>query len=168
MQQRNVLLLLLLILCLSGCQDEDSPRLPLGPESWLPLQVGKVPLEVQIVLTQEEQRKGLMYRESLPEEAGMIFTYQSPRRLSFWMANTRIPLSIGYFDAQGVLREIHHLVPFDTRPTASHSETIQYALEVNKGWFARHGLYPGEQLDLQLLAEGLRQRGADPRRFGLE
>lgn len=132
------------------------------------MKLGDVAFEAQIVLTREEQRKGLMYRDSLPENSGMLFPYTSPRQLSFWMANTRIPLSIGFFDRTGLLLEIHHMVPFDTNRTTSYGDDMQYALEMNDGWFAANGLYPGQRLDLQLLAEALRQRGADPREFGLE
>ena len=169
MQLRNILLLAFLIALVAGCDSSgDETAAKAGPEAWLPLKLGTVPLEVQIVLTQAEQRKGLMHRDSLPENSGMLFPYASPRRLSFWMANTRIPLDIGFFDGDGLLLEIHHLLPFDTASTQSHGDDMQYALEMNDGWFARNGLYPGQKLDLGMLADALRRRGADPRVFGLD
>jgi uncharacterized membrane protein (UPF0127 family) len=128
MQLRNASLFFLLSLAISGCNPDSALSAnKLGPEAWLPLKLGEVTLEAQIVLTREEQRKGLMYRDSLPENSGMLFPYTSPRRLSFWMANTRIPLDIGFFDGTGLLLEIHHMVPFDTNRTTSHGDDIQYA-----------------------------------------
>jgi len=169
MQSSKVwLLLVLLPFCFSACKEESGP--PPGIASaadWLPLRIGNVPLKAQVVITESEQRKGLMHRDSLPEDHGMLFPYTSPRSLSFWMANTKLPLSIGFFDSGGVLREIHHMVPFDTTPTRSSRSDLQFALEMNRGWFAQNDLYPGEKLDPELLASALRARGADPARFGL-
>jgi uncharacterized membrane protein (UPF0127 family) len=163
------LLLLPVLLLLGACEDGAARGgKPAGPEEWLPLRIESVNLRAQVALTQPEQQKGLMHRDSLPEDSGMLFPYPSPRRLSFWMANTRIPLDIGFFDAEGVLREVHRLVPFDTRSTPSRSDQIQFALEMEAGWFAANGLFPGARLDRDLLAEALARRGADPARFGLE
>lgn len=155
-----------LLLC--GCDPGPNTAFsPVGPDEWLPLRIGDVDLTAQIVLTESEQRKGLMYRDSLPENSGMLFPYASPRRLSFWMANTRIPLDIGYFDGTGLLLEVHRMVPFDTTPTPSRGTDMQFALEMNAGWFAGNGLYPGERMDMGLLVDALRRRGADPRVYGL-
>lgn len=162
-------ILLCSLVFLTGCSPaEKTPDIPLGADAWLPLRIGDVSLEAQIALTQSEQRQGLMHRDSLPENKGMLFPYQSPRRLSFWMSNTRIPLDIGFFDGTGTLLEIHRMVPYDTNSTASHADDLQFALEMNAGWFARNGLYPGEKMDLKLLSTAIRHRGADPRAFGLE
>ncbi|MFO7726329.1 MAG: DUF192 domain-containing protein [Oceanipulchritudo sp.] len=161
--------LLLILLLFPGCNAGDDPAGTVaGPEVWLPLQIDTVPLSAQIALTSEEQRKGLMDRDSLPPDSGMLFPYPQPQRLSFWMANTRIPLDIGFFDSEGLLREVHRLHPYDTSSTSSRRDDLQYALEMNAGWFSANGLYPGARLDRQSLAEALRRRGADPRRFGLE
>jgi hypothetical protein len=169
MQLRNIVLCFIIAVLVSGCnRDSGSSADKLGPDAWIPLKLGDVAFEAQIVLTPEEQRKGLMYRDHLPENSGMLFPYPDPRRLSFWMANTRIPLSIGFFDGTGLLLEIHHMVPFDTNRTTSHGDDIQYALEMNDGWFSKNGLYPGQRLDMKLLADALRKRGADPKAFGID
>ena len=162
------LFIALIITCLTACDTGNSnARAALGPESWLPLRIGTIEFEAQIALTQEEQRKGLMNRDILPENGGMLFPYATPNRRSFWMANTRIPLDIGFFDESGQLREIHRLIPFDTSQTQSSSTQIKYALEMNQGWFSRHDIYPGQMLDLDMLEEAIRRRGGDPRAFGL-
>ncbi len=161
-------ILLPLFLVLGGCAPERArPPAPAGPEEWLPLAIGAVRFEAQIALTPAEQQRGLMHRDSLPENGGMLFPYPEPQQMSFWMANTRIPLDIGFFDAGGLLLEVHRMVPYDIQPTRSRGRDLQFALEMPAGWFARNGLYPGQRLDLALLAEALRRRGADPARYGL-
>lgn len=95
-------------------------------------------LQVEIASTPAEQQKGLMFRQELPENQGMLFTYNQPQRVSFWMANTAIPLDVGFFTADGKLQEVHSLKPFDLTSVSSKRNDIQYALEVNHGWFEHH------------------------------
>ena len=154
------------MIVLSGCRDEPAAAVPL--ETWLPLAVNEVPIEVQIALSPAEQQRGLMYRKTLGENRGMLFPYTQPRQMSFWMANTPLPLDIGFFDGEGVLLEIHRMVPYDTNRIRSNSDNATFALEMNRGWFGQHGLYPGARLDTRLLGKALRLRGADPARFGLD
>jgi uncharacterized membrane protein (UPF0127 family) len=168
MKRALPLLAALLAGLLTACQPESTGAdRPLGADAWLPLKIGEVELRAQIAISDAEQRKGLMYRDALPQDSGMLFPYTRPRQLSFWMANTRIPLDIGFFDATGLLVEVHRLVPFDTTPVQSRGRDLQFALEMDSGWFARNGLYPGQRLDMQVLAESLRRRGADPRAYGI-
>ncbi|MEM9226948.1 MAG: DUF192 domain-containing protein, partial [Verrucomicrobiota bacterium] len=105
--------------------------------------------------------------DELAEDAGMIFIFPRTRQMSFWMRNTRIPLDIGYFTPDGVLREIHPLEPFDETSVRSQRQDLQLALEVNQGWYARHGIRPGAQLDMQALKAAMLARGVDPTRYGL-
>lgn len=159
------LLFLPLLFLLAACE-EPVPTIE-GVEKWLPLRIGSIDIKAQIALSPAEQQKGLMYRESLPQNSGMLFPYPRPRALSFWMANTPLPLDIAFFDANGILREIHRLMPYDRTPVRSHGDSLQFALEMPQGWFAAHGLFQGQQLDLDLLRDALSRRGADPASFGL-
>lgn len=170
MSPRLLLILGALLSCLAqtGCEESSSePRQTATASTWLPLAVGGVPIEAQIVLTAPEQSKGLMHRQSLGEDRGMLFPYETPQPMAFWMKNTLIPLDIGYFDEEGVLREIHALYPRDTRTVASRRDNLSYALEMNQGWFARNNIKPGAKLDRELLAAALSARGANPADFGL-
>ena len=160
------LLTLLVILC--GCSRESTEtESSATADTWLPLKIGTTEIEVQIVLTRTEQAKGLMQRESLPDNSGMLFAYRDPTPMSFWMANTSIPLDIGFFDSTGLLVEVHRMVPFDTGRTQSRAQNLQYALEMNTGWFSRNGIFPGHRIDLESLAKALRARGASPVAFGI-
>lgn len=98
-------------------------------------------LQVEVAATPEEQSQGLMGRTALAENAGMWFVFAQPGRASFWMANTSLPLDVGFFTADGVLREVQPLTPFDLTIVRSARADIAFALEVNRGWFAQH--WPG-------------------------
>ncbi len=86
-----------------------------------------------------------MYRFSLAPEAGMLFVFDAPRPLSFWMRNTYMPLSIAFIDAQGTILNIEDMAPKDERMTWSAGPAL-YALEMRKGWFAQKGIGPGARV----------------------
>lgn len=102
-------------------------------------------LSVEIADTDSARQLGLMNRDSLPEEQGMLFVYDRAHRLNFWMKNTRLPLDIAFLSADGVIQQIESMQPFDENHTVSEQPAM-YALEVNQGWFARHRVKVGEQV----------------------
>lgn len=160
----SLLLLFFLVACTEeGAHSEASPL-----STRFPLQINEVDLSAQIAIAPVEQERGLMFRESMPANEGMLFPYTQPRRMSFWMRNTPLPLDIAFFDRDGVLREVYPLRPYDETRLSSRSDQLQYALEMNRGWFRENGILPGAQLDLALLAEGLRARGEEPVEYGIE
>ncbi len=108
-----------------------------------------------------------MFRRDLGPDEGMLFIYARPQAMSFWMRNTPTPLDIGFFDGEGVLREVYPMQPFDESPVRSRSAAIRFPLEMNQGWFSANQIKPGAKLDLKALADALRARGFDPRRYGL-
>jgi hypothetical protein len=165
MHSFRLLSLALVLVLIAGC--EESIPEPVPADTWLPLKVGQVEIKAQLAVTSREQQKGLMHRESLPENSGMLFPYKTPQRLSFWMLNTPLPLDIGFFDGKGVLREVHRLMPFDVTPVRSKTDELQFALEMEQGWFIANGVKQGQALDLDKLRKALLQRGADPAQYGL-
>jgi uncharacterized protein len=112
-------------------------------------------------------QRGLMERRDLGRDDGMIFIYDRPQQMSFWMRNTPTPLDIGFFDASGTLQEIYPMHPFDERTVSSRSTQLQFALEMNQGWFSANGVKPGAKLDLKALADALKARGFELKQFGL-
>ena len=96
---------------------------------------------VEVADTPAARETGLMYRERVPKNGGMLFAFNSSFRLSFWMKDTKVPLDIAFIDDDMVVREIHEMAPMSTRSTAA-SFACRYALEANAGWFAEHGVVP--------------------------
>src|ERR671910_378905 len=109
----------------------------------------KVEVRVEIADGPFEQQRGLMYRTSLGEDRGMLFVYRREQPLSFWMKNTRIPLSIAYIDSEGRITDILDMKPLDDKPPHYvSSEPVRYALEVNQGFFERKGVKKGNHVEL--------------------
>jgi len=107
------------------------------------LKIGEEKLLVEVAVTPGEQAQGLMNRDFLPAERGMLFVFPRPKKASFWMRNTSLPLDLAFLDSEGFILEIHPLVPFEETPVDSKSEKVAYAIETNRDWFASRGLKPG-------------------------
>lgn len=153
---------------LAGCGNAEKK----APESKsvedrFPIKVGGQVVRMQLAILLNESQKGLMFRQTLGADEGMIFLYDQPQQMSFWMRNVELPLDIGFFDATGELKEIHPMYPHDERPVASRSRQLQFALEMNQGWYRRAGVKPGAKLDLDALAEAVRARGFKPELLGI-
>jgi uncharacterized membrane protein (UPF0127 family) len=86
-----------------------------------------------------------MFRTSLAEGRGMLFVFDRDQIMSFWMRNTRIPLSIAYIRSDGGILEIRDMRPLDESLVRS-SRSVRYALEVPQGWFDRVGVKAGDRL----------------------
>ena len=127
-------------------------------ETYFPISIDGHELQLQLALSSAEQKKGLMYREKLPEDHGMLFLFDYPDQRSFWMRNTSIPLDIAYFDGNGRLKEIHSLYPFDETSVTSKCHEILIAIETNQGWFAKKGIKTGALIDLKALNSALKRR----------
>jgi uncharacterized membrane protein (UPF0127 family) len=110
------------------------------------ISVGGVRLAVEVADDPLERSLGLMYRESLPEDRGMLFVYQDEQPRAFWMKNTTIPLSIAFADSNGTIIAIMDMVPDGGRTRYRSSGPAMYALEVNKGWFGRRGVNVGDRM----------------------
>ena len=132
----------LLALFWAGCAREESAT------RRLIIAVGGQQLDVEVADTPELQRKGLMGRRDLADNAGMIFLLDPPRRATFWMRDTFVPLSVAYADVSGRIMEIQDMTPLDETPIISRSEQVAFALEVNQGWFEKHGVRPGSKIEI--------------------
>ena len=167
MKRWRLTVVFLLFLFLAGCggATADSDNQPqIGTTSGKKLSSGtsdlrtvtidasggkKVEVRVEIADDLYEQARGLMYRTALGENRGMLFVYPDERELSFWMKNTLIPLSIAYIDSEGRIIDILDMKPLDDRPPHYvSSEPVQYALEVNKGFFDKKGVKLGDHAEL--------------------
>jgi len=114
------------------------------------LWLGTEELTAEVALRPVEVATGMMFREKMEENEAMLFVFVRPYRASFYMKNTTVPLSAAYLDPDGVIQEIHDLDPLNEEPVTARSDQIQFVLEVNRGWFQRHGLGVGTLVNTEL------------------
>jgi len=165
----TALIFMMAAVALTACKPgNETTGAQSGPETYFPIGIGDRTLQLQLALTPAEHQKGLMFRESLAPDNGMLFLFPQPKQQSFWMKNTRLPLDIGYLDARGRLVEIHQLFPFDETGVTSRSPQILIAIETNRGWYAKNRITPGAQLDLSALKAAIRQRGLSSANYAIE
>ena len=134
-----------LVLLLSACQQKTAES-AFGLRT-VDLKISTIPLTAEIADTPQASENGLMFRDSLPEDRGMLFVFESPKKATFWMRNTKIPLSIAFIDSTGTILEIKPMYPMDESIVPSSSDRVAYALEVNQGWFDRHRISAGVKID---------------------
>lgn len=145
--------LCLCALLFAGCYDnkpkESAAGLPTG-RVLLGGEDDAVFVDVEIAQTPEHREKGLMDRESLPEDAGMMFVYFEPTTSGFWMKDTLIPLSVAFIDEDQTITEIIDMEPCSEDPCPTYSPTTDYtaALEVNMGAFEEWGIDAGDTVTL--------------------
>lgn len=104
---------------------------------------------VEIADNEESRGKGLMWRDAMPQDQGMLFVFPNPEYQSFWMRNTYIPLDIAFIDANWKITDIHHMEPIVDTVYYQSTVPVPYALEVNQGWFAKHGVRVGDKIRLE-------------------
>ena len=119
----------------SGCGRSALPEVVLD--------VGGHEITVEVAADPDTRQQGLMDRKTLREDRGMLFVFEKESRLSFWMKNTLVPLSIAFIAADGTIRQIEDMEPLSLDPVVS-SRSVLYALEANRGWFERRGIGPGD------------------------
>lgn len=117
------------------------------------IKVGSQSLQVELAKTNEEHQQGLMFRKSLDDKQGMLFIFNNEEPRHFWMKNTFIDLDIGFFNKKMELIDIQQMTAVSSEmetnlPTYDSAEPAMYALEVPKGWFAKHGVKKGNKLVL--------------------
>ncbi|MDR2016800.1 MAG: DUF192 domain-containing protein [Burkholderiales bacterium] len=119
-------------------QDTAQPPLPT-----IKLTISTHTVTAEVAQTPEQRERGLMHRFTLPNGHGMLFVFERPQPLSFWMKNTPAPLSIAFIDEHGVILNIRDMVPNDDKTLHRSQGNALYALEVRKGWFAEQGIKAG-------------------------
>jgi uncharacterized membrane protein (UPF0127 family) len=123
------------------------------PEATLVIDSGSEDIEVSVEVadTNAERAQGLMGREELDEDAGMVFLVPEPTPTAFWMKNTLIPLSVAFWDEEGRIFRIHHMTPCREEPCRLYEPGAPWAgaLEVNRGFFEDHGVEVGDQVRLE-------------------
>jgi uncharacterized membrane protein (UPF0127 family) len=174
-------LLLLLFLC--GCENQPSTAnkttnatnvstdAPVHLDRAQPklrtmkLWLGPKEIIAELAISRTEIATGMMFRDKMEENEGMLFVFAQPVQVSFYMKNTYVPLSCAYIDGEGAILEIHDLKPLDETPVYARSEQVQYVLEVKQGWFERNGIAVGTVVRTEhgsLPETFFRRRGDNP------
>ncbi len=137
---------------LAGCTEDDSDRREDGNseedgQDLVAIEVDGHTFRVEVADTPDEREQGLMGRTELAGDEGMLFVFPSDQRVSFWMKDTVLELSIAYILSDGRIDEIHPLEPESLEPVQSR-RAIRYALEVKRGAFEERGIEPGDRVEI--------------------
>lgn len=116
-----------------------------GDKVIVSLAISGYTLAAEVAHTPMSRAKGLMYRDSLGENSGMLFVFPKADRYSMWMLNTNIPLSVAFVDKNGIILNIADMTPH-TKIEHGSVGLAKYALEVNRGWFSVRGIKAGERI----------------------
>ena len=106
-----------------------------------------LPLQIEIPTEIRDFNLGLMFRESLDTNSGMLFIFDEVAEQSFHMRETKIPLDIAFIREDGIIESIKELEPFDESAVASNGK-VRCALEVNRGWFAENNVEVGDEIEI--------------------
>ena len=134
-----ILAVLMVAAPLAACSDEG--QLVLNTAT------GEYNFTVELVDTPETRARGLMFREELADDAGMLFDFKEEREVSFWMSNTLIPLDMIFVGADGIVKTIHvNARPQDLTSIPSQVP-VQFVLEIPGGRSEEIGLQPGDVME---------------------
>lgn len=160
---RRLITLFLAVLILVGCSDSSDGNDTSEPQATRPpgspefargrvlIDTGgdSVLIDVDVAETDEQRAFGLMHRETLPDDEGMLFVFFEDSVSAFTMRNTLIPLSIAFFDFDGEILKILNMEPCEAEPCPSYDPAVTYrgALEVNQGAFDEWGVEVGDMVN---------------------
>ena len=127
---------------LLACAGSAVAQAPQGKS--LQLSAGMHLIQAEVAATEAQREQGLMYREKMPANAGMLFIFGNPATQCMWMKNTPLPLSVAFIDADGKITNIEDMQPhtLDSHCSAK-TVPVRYALEMHLGWFKQRNIKPG-------------------------
>lgn len=137
LRRQSSLLATLIVLFLVAVSARADPLLT------YPLRVGGHSIRAEVADTPDTRRRGLMFRTRLADSSGMIFVFPDEQRISMWMKNTLIPLSVAFIDSGGRITNIEQMQPHSEQ-THSSTGPAKFALEMNQGWFRERGIDSGD------------------------
>jgi uncharacterized protein len=133
--------LLVLTLILHGCSKPSN----ITNNKLHEIKINGKTIHVEVASTQRERMLGLMFREKLEKDQGMLFIYPQEQYLSFWMKNTKIPLSIAFINFNGEITQIEAMIPYSLKSHVSKDKG-RYALEMEEAWFKKNGIGVGSKV----------------------
>ncbi|MDO8413456.1 MAG: DUF192 domain-containing protein [Gallionellaceae bacterium] len=127
--------------------------LPCAGAETITLHSGTHRIQAEIAATPQSRKNGLMRRSHLCADCGMLFIFPNTSKVSFWMKDTPLPLSIAFITADGTILNIEEMQPNTTDAHSAQGQAL-YALEMPSAWFVKHGIKPGASI------QGLQQAPA--------
>jgi uncharacterized membrane protein (UPF0127 family) len=109
------------------------------------IEIGTKTLIAEIAETDEEQEEGLMHRDTLAKDHGMLFLFEDGSTPCFWMKDTKIPLSIAFINKENTIVKIEDMQPLTENEHCSGSPIV-LGLEVNQGWFKENNIKAGDKI----------------------
>ena len=137
--------LAVLALVISGpllARDRGQPQMNLPRAD---LSAGMFRIDAQLALSPEQRETGLMFREKMPDQEGMLFVFEQPGVQCFWMRNTLLPLTAAFVADDGTIVNLADMKPL-TEDSHCSAKPVRFVLEMNQGWFAKHGIKAGTRL----------------------
>jgi len=135
--------LICFVLLLLGCDSSTQP----STLRTTTMQIGSKTFTLEVADTEPVREYGLMKRDSMPADHGMIFVFGSDEPRSFWMKNTRIPLDIMYVRSDGTVVSMRQMRAYDLTPVPSGG-AAKYAIEVNNGVLSMTGIHEGDKVQI--------------------
>lgn len=109
------------------------------------LSAGMHLIQAEVAHTDPQRQQGLMHREKMASNHGMVFVFDQPTTQCMWMKNTPLPLSVAFIDAEGKIVNIEDMQP-KTLDSHCSAKPVKYALEMNLGWFKQKNVKPGSTI----------------------
>ena len=134
------LLFALLLAAAPAFAQQPQPQLPV-----VQLNAGMHLIHAEVAADYGSRMTGMMFRATMPPNAGMLFVFDTDERQCMWMKNTLIPLSVAFIDEHGAIINVEEMAP-QTENSHCATRPSRYALEMNRGWFAARGIKPGTRL----------------------
>jgi uncharacterized membrane protein (UPF0127 family) len=132
-----------------GCATQSQGQRGLPTVS---MRIGSRTFELEIARTQDQLETGLMNRDAMPADHGMIFVFDSDQLLHFWMKDTRFPLDVVFVNSGGEVVSVRQMAAYDTKTDTTSEGLAEYAIELNLGAAAAAGVLPGDHLDIPAAA----------------
>jgi uncharacterized protein len=136
----SVVVVACLLAGIGSAQAKDD--LPVQQLPTTTLRVGMHLIKAEVAQTPREHAIGLMGRESMGTNAGMLFIFPKSAKQCFWMKNTLIPLQIAFIADDGSVVNLDEMLP-QTENSHCSTQPVRYVLEMNTGWFTKHGIKAG-------------------------
>jgi uncharacterized membrane protein (UPF0127 family) len=121
---------------------QSAPQLDLPRET---LKAGMHLIQAQVAATPQQRATGLMFRQDMPANEGMLFVFEQPAVQCFWMKNTLLPLTAAFVEDDGTVVNLADMQP-QTEASHCSSKPVRFVLEMHQGWFARRAIGPGYRL----------------------